>query len=542
MTEIDKKSADRIYTSITTLRLLTLYRLMVLGLLVLMHMVVLDEPLLGSQTPNLFRFTALGYFVPMFVLMAYSLRTTQDIPVDRLLATFLLDIVVVYLLRASSGEMGSSLFLILILDVAVASTLLPTRLAALNAALATLAILTYTLTTILYEGADVSELPDAATLGIALFASFLVINQLALRARRSEALADQQAGNIASLQHLTSLVLDRMNTGIIVTDANDDIEIINAAACELLEAPHLMADTSQIHPLPATILQRLQHWRDAQYARQRPLRTSISGPELRVNFAPLVGNDSHQILIFIEDSRALEQEAQHMKLDSLGRLTGSIAHEIRNPLGAISHAAQLLYESKKLSGSDLRLAEIIQDQSQRLNSIVENVLILSRRNTPQVKEVDITAFIENLLSRLHLAEYANPQIEFHAPATKLISQFDPNQLEQVLQNLIANGLRYSKRATDLEFVEIRLHQNSSNQLACVDVIDIGKGIAEENRNKIFEPFFTTEKTGTGLGLYISHEICETNQIELYYLTTDSGKTCFRLIFPHQNKTHIREPE
>jgi len=230
-------------------------------------------------------------------------------------------------------------------------------------------------------------------------------------------------------------------------------------------------------------------------------------------------------LIFLEDTAALAQQAQQMKLAALGRLTASIAHEIRNPLGAISHAGQLLAESAHLDSGEQRLTEIIRDHSQRVNTIIENVLQLSRRGQTNPQTLAIAAWLHNFVDELIRCEKLTPeQLTLTIELDTLNVHIDPGHLHQVLWNLTHNALQHGGGV-----LELRLGLNAAQQ-PCLEVLDRGTGIAANVEGEIFEPFFTTAASGTGLGLYLARELCELNRARLSYEPRRGGGSCFRITF------------
>jgi two-component system sensor histidine kinase PilS (NtrC family) len=218
-----------------------------------------------------------------------------------------------------------------------------------------------------------------------------------------------------------------------------------------------------------------------------------------------------------------------MKLASLGRLTASIAHEIRNPLGAISHASQLFRESPNLNVADKRLTEIITTNAARVNQVIENVLQLSRREPGKQVTIQLEPWLKKLIADLirhqgFKEESIRLQIE---PLTTEVFA-DPEQLRQLLSNLCNNAREHC----DKKSLQPRIvgGETKEYQHPILDVVDNGPGIAPEVAKQIFEPFFTTRNTGTGLGLYIAKELSETNRIRLEYIPGPTGGSCFRLHF------------
>lgn len=257
---------------------------------------------------------------------------------------------------------------------------------------------------------------------------------------------------------------------------------------------------------------------------------------VRLSFARIQAPAGDGTLVFAEDFTQITQQAQQLKLASLGRLTASIAHEIRNPLGSISHAAQLLRESPELPREDKRLVDIVIGNAQRTNEVVETVLTLSRGRLPQPERTALAPWLAAFVADYHSQGHTSaPRIEVSVEPMTLEVSMDLAHLRQVLQNLCDNGLRYSLRQTGQAALSLRASVDPESGFAALDVIDRGPGVPEESVDAIFEPFFTTETSGTGLGLYLSRELCEANRVRIEYRREPQGGSCFRLVFPHPDR-------
>ena len=235
-------------------------------------------------------------------------------------------------------------------------------------------------------------------------------------------------------------------------------------------------------------------------------------------------------LLFFEDSTEIQRKAQQLKLAALGRLSASIAHEIRNPLGAISHAAQLLSESQDLDSGDKRLSDIIQNHCVRMNSVIENVLQMSRRKTAELKKIDLNDFLKDFVEEFSVGYSEHCQIDVTNYPGTINVDFDPIHLSQVLGNLCQNGLRYSAKKTGSHKVSIVVGIEGLSGVAYLTVIDFGAGVPNDLVGNLFEPFYTTETSGTGLGLYLSKELCEANNAKLSYSNSDVRGSCFHITF------------
>lgn len=227
----------------------------------------------------------------------------------------------------------------------------------------------------------------------------------------------------------------------------------------------------------------------------------------------------------------MTQQAQQLKLASLGRLTASIAHELRNPLGAVGYAGQLLKESKTLSDEEQRLTEIIVTNVTRMNGVIKNVLQLSRRENTQAEAFMLKPWLQQFVADLHQQSRETLDIKLEVATDDLIVKMDVSQLHQVLTNVCENGLRYSKRQQGDARLHLRAGILGSTRMAYLDVEDFGAGIPLEVQDQLFEPFYTSERLGTGLGLYIAKELCEANQAQLECMLTGDTGTCFRITLP-----------
>jgi len=253
------------------------------------------------------------------------------------------------------------------------------------------------------------------------------------------------------------------------------------------------------------------------------------------NFKRLPADERESILVFLDDNALMAQQVQQLKLASLGRLTASIAHEIRNPLGALSHAAQLLIESEHIHDQDRRLTEIIQQHSKRMNKVIETVLELSRRRQSEPQLVDLTLWVAQFIRDYKQTSPATDTIECELEKEGILTRMDPNQLRQVLSNLCQNAFRYSGEPGSERTIWLKLYEDAGTGLPTLEIIDHGPGIDDRHLSQVFEPFYTTESAGTGLGLYISRELCESNQATLEYERLEPRGSCMRIVFAHPRR-------
>lgn len=520
-------------------RIYNYYRIVISLLLV--GLLLLEAEVLGAapQHTALFQITALSYLalnivIGLVLLAGYPLRQWH------IVVSMLVDIVVLHLLALFSGGIGTGIANLIIISVAAGNILTPSRVGLFYAALATLLSLAAAVWLVVTTPEGVDNIVRAGITGVIYFAAAFILQNITRRLASSEQLATERAHSIARLEQLNQQIIQRMHTGIVVSDRTGSVHLANGAAGELLLGTR---DASgQIRYLPHPLKMRLEQWLREPSLRSQPFHAKEGTPQVQANFTRLDEPLDDHILIFLEDTGKIMQQAQQMKLASLGRLTAGIAHEIRNPLGAISHAAQLLNESEQLADGDRKMAGIIQRHSERVNAIVENVLELSRRRSADVRLVDLGQWLARVVNDYQESSTTPCTIDLKVRASQALARFDPSQLQQVLCNLMDNGLRYSEKRTGERSIVVSTGMTEDGQRAYIDVRDQGPGLSEQQRSSLFEPFFTTEKGGTGLGLYLARELCEANQAQLTLLDASEEGCCFRITFAHPRRRISDYPE
>jgi two-component system sensor histidine kinase PilS (NtrC family) len=226
----------------------------------------------------------------------------------------------------------------------------------------------------------------------------------------------------------------------------------------------------------------------------------------------------------------MAERVQQGKLAALGRLSASIAHEIRNPVGAMSHAGQLLAESPGFGPDERRLTEIIRNNSERVSTIINNVLQLSRREATKPTRLPIGDWIEDFLGEFcETMQVPRARIAFIEDADDMEVRFDPSHLHQVVWNLCDNAIKYGEARGGIS-VEIKLGRLNPSNRPYLEVADRGPGIDLQAVDRIFEPFFTGAKGGTGLGLFIARELCQLNRAILLYEPRGGDGSIFRIVF------------
>ncbi len=522
------------YNPYELLRVYTYYRTLLGLTLLLMFEGQVASKVLGQDNPTIFFYTAAAYTLLNISTLIVLLRVKLSPSQKQLFALLLLDMAAIILLMHSSGGAPSALGYLLLIAAAAGGILLRSRTAIFLAALASLGVIAESAYRVVDNSIadNTNVFFSAGALGALIFITTIIFRYLTKKIHLSTAEAINQAIRAASVQQLAQQILERMRTGIMVLDKDNQISLYNNAAAKLLA---LDANTEpRLSSIP-DLQEKVSRWQKTQL-NPSPILSRINdgNDEVKVNFAKLdPGKDSHT-LIFLEDNRAITQHAQQLKLASLGRLTASIAHEIRNPLGAISHASQLLSEDNALIPSNKRLVAIINSHTKRVNQIIENILQLSRRRIATPQNIHLDEWLP-----VFIADYSASKSEANKPAIDCLAtdvihaKFDVGQLQQVLTNLCDNGIRYSNPPEGCP--DLVIEAGISNQQPFIKVIDFGEGISEENLTHLFEPFFTTENTGSGLGLFICKELCEANQALISYSQTHEKLSCFHIQLAHPDK-------
>jgi two-component system sensor histidine kinase PilS (NtrC family) len=511
------------------LRLYHLYRLSVGITLVLLISSNMDNRLLTSANDDLLRSGSWLYLVLNILLVVFFENTRRP---AQLFSLALFDVLLLCGLFYAGGGVASAIGNLLIVSVAISNTLLRRRIGLLIAAVAAIGIVGASFLLGFTHRASPNDYLQVSTLGALCFAAALLVQGLARRLEVSETLVDQKVSEVVGLEALNALILQRMRTGILVLDDQRRVQLANHSALALLGCDHL--EGRLIDDFLPSLVERLHLWLNNPTLRPQSLKIASSGMELQPSFIALDPSPQHQTLVFLEDLAQIAQQAQQLKLAALGRLTAGIAHEIRNPLGAISHAAQLLRESEELNSADRRLTQIIQDHSQRMNRVIENVLQLSRRQQTVAQRLDLKPWLQQFVTEIREAATERQQIHLNIGNGDFTTLMDPNQLHQIIDNLIRNAWRHSAQNHDLAQVWLKLFIEADSQLPVLEVLDDGAGVTPDHQAQLFEPFFTTSHQGTGLGLYLSRELCESNQARLDFKPRQGGG-CFRITFAHGRK-------
>lgn len=497
-----------------SLRYFSIYRLIVAGVFVFAAAFYGGMPNLGSQDIQLFRWVSVGYFLIAMAFLgsvsiahrAFNLQLTVQVAADVLAFT---------LLMHASGGAKSGIGVMIFVVLAGAGLVGQGRMAIFYAALATLAVLAEQSYHFIRFDEDIGGFFRTGLTSIGFFGTAIAARLLSQRVVANEALARQRGIELANQLQISQRVIRDMQDGVLVVDADGRIRQHNPQAEILFDVrPGAGADLASFS---VALSEQFARWSENPVETATLIRVPGSPRILRVRLLP--PGEGESALIYLEDLGRVQAQAQQLKLAALGRLTANMAHEIRNPLSAISHAAELLVDEQRGEGQ-LRLIRIIGDNTQRLNRLVGEVLELGRRDQSQPEPIRLAAYLRQFIDEFAVNDPGVRErvvIEVAADATLV---FDRSHFHRVLWNLVVNALRHASAAPGA--VRLNASPTGAGGRVALHIIDDGPGIGESLRGQVFEPFFTTHGSGTGLGLYIARELCEANGAQLDLLDNSPG--------------------
>jgi two-component system sensor histidine kinase PilS (NtrC family) len=464
-----------------------------------------------------FAYTALISYAIISMILAIQTRRQNARTFLLALITLFTDVFFLSILLALFGGLESGIAILLIFTSASAALILPLRFALMIASLIVLVFIGESLVGLLIWGRTATEMVQAGLYGTTTFIVTILANMLAHWLKDFRLYAQRQVEQVTRLEQVNELVIRRMRSGVLAIDANGRIRLMNESAWFLLGNP--TAEKKMLAKVAPQLSTALKKWEENPSVEPLPIKLYGTKSQILPKFVSLPGTASIHVLIFLEDNEVVSQRALEMSAHMLANLSGSIAHEIRNPLAAITTAAQLLNESEEIAEGDLRLVDIIHNQSVRMNGIVENILQLSRHEKSRPDIFDLTPFLEELaVESTSSLPGIRLTLDIDPNQGKLLVLFDRSQLHQALWKLLENALRHAHLDAAIPQVTMTMKRKIGTGYCIISVEDNGPGIPESNMTRIFEPFFTTHKRGSGLGLYIARQLCEVNQAEL---TVDS---------------------
>ena len=509
----------------TSLRLLNIYRVAVAAIF-FGQSFVQDSPLLNIQKLTLFAWTSLAYLLLAVMITLSTMIDRRNYHFQVSIQVYI-DIIAIILLMHACGGISSGLGMLLVIAITVAGLLGRQSMAVVFASIASVGLLGEFLYSTAYtDYAGTST--QVGILGAALFATALVTQTLTQRVRRSEAVIMQQKRDVANLSALNAEILQNMQSGVIALDNKNRVSHINDTAKTMLKGRIQGFDDQSQLPIDSKTLlpdiyQALRDWQKSPLLSNRYISSSTGSNDIQISFHNLHTAAHQGTLIFLDDVSTLRQQMQQSKLASLGQLTANIAHEIRNPLGAISHAAQLLAENEELPAAEKRMTEIIQQHSSRINHIIEDIMQISRGRMASQDQISLKQWLSQFIDIYCQGEETSHDcFQLQVEPDDLSITFDSGHLNRIMTNLANNARMHGAEDSP---IDIKVTQNDQQQVR-IEVADQGQGIASKDLEKIFEPFYTTNHNGTGLGLYIVNQLCELNDADISVSSNEKGGTSF----------------
>ncbi len=523
------------------LYLFALYRLLESALLALIVFSPAGSLIGEMHMPQLARTVSTTYVVLALVLLAHAvhLRKVGGLlrggVVPHVLVGLGVDLAVMFLATHAMPGAGPGIALMFVFNLAAGALFLSMPWSMAYAGAATAALLAeYGWDRM--EGVAERPLAEVLMFAVAYFAVAALMHHLGRQMRVAQRLADQRGAEAANLAEINELVIRRMRTGVMLVDGGGRIRMANEAAQVLLREDDARQDQGMhgnvLAQVAPELALRLAQWLEDGQQSDAPMACGPDQADVLPRFARLLAT-SDSTLVFLDDTSMLSRRAESLTLAAMGRFSASLAHEIRNPLAAISYATQLLEESQDLGTSDRRLLQIIHQQCMRTNGIVESVLGLARRERAKPERIDLVAFVRSFIEdyRLIVPE-DNAQLRLTGECARLPVMFDPRHLQQITTALVNNAVRYGH--VPGETPRIALHLEEADRAPRISILDRGPGIPDAVTSQLFRPFFTTSENGTGLGLYIAHELCRANEAQLEYVAVPGGGACFRITLPPQH--------
>jgi len=517
LTTIAKDQNKRLFTTYIY------YRLVMSVLLVALFTLGFGEPFLGTNNPTAFFYIGCLYIGICFTSVILMLWGALSMRSHHIILILLTDFISLIPLINSSTTISGLSYLLLI-PMAIGGTFLRGKTSVALAAFASILLLANSILNILNHNNNDESLFTAGITATALFIAAIAFRLLSKKLEHSEALIEKESLRAEYLHDISQRIIETIQAGIVVIDSNLNTLLINNAAEKLLTNSSGFQEPQSIEPLKKTLLQ----WQKSQETPDETVVNIWENQSINIRFTKLPYSNISSLMLFVEDEKRINKEIQQRKLASLGRLTSSIAHEIRNPLGAISHASQLLDESENINTSDQELLGIIQTNSQRIDQTINNILQFSRRKQSSPEMINLCEWITQFKN-----SYSSPkrsQLVLSFEKTHIYGRIDKNHLQQIISNLVDNSFRHGQKKDD-DSTYITVNINKLSKRPFIDITDEGDGIMNSDIDKIFEPFFTTKPSGSGLGLYLCRELCQANQADIIYIEkSDIQRSCFRLIF------------
>lgn len=507
------------------LALLNLYRLGCGGLFLILAAAA-DLGVFPVRSFAAFATLAIAY-LGVAIAIYWRLRRVEQIAPRALAGLIAVDALLIALLIQSADGIAHSLGIVVYPTLVGYGWLVRGRLALLFAAVPSVVLLAGDLLHILQGRSDTASIFQTGLIGLGFFATSVLGILLGRYNQVSEQLAAKRGVDLANLAQVNQLIIKDMQDGVLVVDGESVVRSHNAQAERLLGVFGKASDGVSLTRFSPSIASYWADWRHYGWKEDQPLGVQSTQSLLRVRIVPVGTDRAAGAIVFLEDLGRAQAQAQQLKLAALGRLTANIAHEVRNPLSAINHAAELLNENEALPETERRLVGIIHTNATRINRIVSDVLELNRRDRLQAESFDLEPFLSALTEEITQVEGIPPGHLLTSVVSGPRIRFDRGHLNQILWNLLRNAWQHSQHREGSVRISARPGYSAGHVI--LEVQDDGEGVSPSNRGQLFEPFFTTRPGGTGLGLYVARQLAEANGASLELVDRSNSGALFRIL-------------
>ena len=492
-----------------------IYRLVLSGLFAAAAIFTSDSNILFDSDSPLFIYVSIAWFLAVLAGTLLTSKFPNSSVANTLNLT--IDIAALAILSWINKGLASGIYYLMLPSAAMAGLVLNIQLSLLIAAIGSLSILAGQLNLFLSNDVSLDTLFPTGLLGAMLFASTMAFKVLEQRLTKTETRAKLSDAKAVEYQRLSEAVITQMLSGAIVIDENETITLANPSAEKMLatKATHESDLAGQNLSRFTELRDVYIGWKNNKSAHVETFIHSYSGAEIQPQFRHISQGPSNSTLIMLEDTQQVRQRAQQAKVFALGKLSTSLAHEVRNPLSAINQANDLLKDSPDLNDDQKKLVNIISRHCERMDKTIDVAHQLSRRLEPQIQPLLLQPWLKQFVSEYKESQTDDCNIHVKSFLGATIS-FDGQHLTQVLRNLVDNGLKFSQIACNKRDVAIHAREDEARRLLLLDVYDRGIGIPKDEVENIFAPFQSTSGSA-GMGLYLCRELCEANFASINYL-------------------------
>jgi len=489
-----------------------------------------------TELLNLARSAAIVYLADSLLMITLLSRNPEQPHMLGRFA-FIVDIIVAMILIYTLDSISIGTGMLLVFWCCAAAIILPRGFAFTLAAFSTIFIIAFTAWGLLYGDSVTHDLLTAGIYAASCFFGALIFSSLARWNQQYALLAEQNVVDLRNMEQINEIVIRRMKTGVIVVDHAGEIRLMNESAWFLLGSPG--TTDKNLSAVAPRLMKLLRRWHTGKKVSDEPESLIPGHSPVIPQFIRIPGTHNEATLVFLQDTSKVSRQASTIATETLAKLSGSIAHEIRNPLAAMVNASQLMQESEEISPEDKQLLDIINNQGGRINNIIENILQLARQKRSRPEVIQLNLELQNLVTEYRKMMPENGlRINLNLLTRPGYVLFDRSQFQQVIHQLLENALTHAQQIDQPTEVTISLDTKRGSGHIILDFEDNGPGISTNMLAKIFEPFYSSHKQGSGLGLYITQQLCSINQTELSAISSVDRGALFRMVIPsasHEQK-------